>query len=261
MADPLAAVAISPRHDALAEEHFRSDRFQRKLDAATASVRLALIVAAKPYVAISGGKDSLCVSALVESVARDAVAHHWTDDELEYPEVVAWTTLAQRAGGGDFYVTLGRSEHAGWFVPWTDKPYWRDPLPGARRKTTYADAWMAYRGHDLTLLGTRAGESRKRRDWLYRVRAEQGAGMVYPVKGGTGLRCCPIWDWTEDDVWALIHGWGLPYCAAYDVLADIGVSRERQRLGPLPLTPRQTLADGWPDTLDRLEQRYGRRWA
>lgn len=253
--------ALSRRVDILGQEHFRSDRFQARLEEALRVVRHALASARNPYLAISGGKDSLVVAALCEVGAGRQITMHWTDDELEYPEIVGWMTLAQQAAGDALLITLGRSEHAGWFTPWMDKPFWREPLSGSHRKTTYADAWMARRGHDLTLLGTRAGESRKRRDWLLRVRAEQGASMIYPVSGGTGRRCCPIWDWTDDDVWALIAGWELPYCTAYDVLSDIGISRERQRLGPLPLTPRSTLRDGWPDLLARLEARYGERWS
>lgn len=244
----------------LEQEHFRSDRFQHKLFTALAVVRTALDSARQPYIALSGGKDSLAVAALVEMVAGETVTMHWTDDELEYPETVAWMEWAKAQAGDRLIITLGRSEHAGWFVPWTDKPLWRDPLPGSQRKTSRADDWMAYRGYDLTLLGTRASESRKRQQWLRRVRVEQGPGMVYPVSGGTGQRCCPIWDWTEDDVLALIAGWMLPYNTAYDRLHEIGISRERQRIGPLPLTPRRTLADGWPDLLERLEARYGRQW-
>lgn len=253
---PTAITAIGP----LEHEHFRSERFQARLITAMAVVRNALNTARNPYIAISGGKDSLVVAALAEAVAGDTVTLHWTDDELEYPETLQWMEWAKREAGDRLIVTLGRSEHAGWFTPWRSKPFWRDPLPGSQRKTISADNWMARRGHDLTLLGTRAGESNQRRTWLLHVRAEHGPAGIYPVSGGTGRRCCPIWDWTDDDVWALIAGWQLPYNTAYDRLAQIGIGRRQRRIGPLPLTPRQTLADGWPDTLSRLEERYGAHW-
>jgi len=41
---------------------------------------------------------------------------------------------------------------------------------------------------------------------------------------------------------------------------QIRVHRNRQRVGPLPLTPRHVLDEGWPDLLVSLEDRYQRRW-
>lgn len=252
-------VSVSGPALGLAAEHARSDRFRRRLAAALAVTTHALAQARRPYVAASGGKDSLVVMALALSV-RDDVTLHWTDDELEYPETVAYLAMLREVASDQLVVSLGRSEHAGWFTPWSDRPYWRDPLPGSHRKRVPADDWMASRGHDLTLTGVRAGESRKRRDWLLSVKASNGVPL-YAVRGGTGLRCCPIWDWTEDDVWAAIAHLGLPYNAAYDRLAEIGVPRHKQRIGPLPLVPRAYLAAGWPDLLARLEERYGPRWS
>jgi hypothetical protein len=189
---------------------------------------------------------------------RDDVVAAWSDDELEYPESITLMAGLQQALGAQFVVSLGFAQHAGWFTPWSSRPYWRDPLPGALRAGMDHDDWMALRGHDLTVLGTRAEESQQRRRWLL-AHAAGNAGL-YRVRSGTGLRCCPIWEWSADDVWALIAGWRLPYNRAYDVLEAIGVPRHRQRVGPLPLTPRAYLADGWPELLARLEARYGPRW-
>lgn len=238
---------------------FEQECFRVKLLHTLARVTAALRHGDRPYVALSGGKDSLVVMALVERV-RPGTTLLWSDDELECPETVAYMELMQRLAGDQLVTARGWAQHAGWFHPWRDRPFWREPLPGTVAAGMEADDWMARRGHDLTFLGTRARESRKRRNWLVGVRAIHGEPGVYPVARGTGQRCCPIWDWTEDEVWALIAGWRLPYNAAYDRLAEIGVSRERQRIGPLPLTPRAILAEGWPDLLARLEARYGQRW-
>ncbi len=58
----------------------------------------------------------------------------------------------------------------------------------------------------------------------------------------------------------MIAGMGLPYNPVYDRLAEIGIERERQRVGPLPLTPGWILERGWPEMYRDLVARYGPRW-
>lgn len=226
--------------------------FQAKMAVAQARIIKALKRSKRPYVAFSGGIDSEAVVILTLAVAPD-VSVFWSDDELEYPETVDLMTALH--GDGQFVIARGYAEHAGWFRPWRDEPFWRDPLPGTLTAGMEADDFMASRGHDLTLLGTRADESRKRRQWF------AANGGTYKVQTGTGRRCCPIHDWDKDLVWALIGASGIAYNRAYDRLTEIGIHRERQRIGPLPLTPRPILAEGWPELLDRLEARYQRRWS
>ena len=65
---------------------------------------------------------------------------------------------------------------------------------------------------------------------------------------------------TTDDVWDYIHSRGLDYCRAYDRLAEIGVGRHHQRVGPLPLSQGEHLWLGWPEMYVQLIRRYGLRW-
>lgn len=245
-------VATFPR-DAPEHQLFRAPRFREQLARALVVTGAALARSRRPVVAVSGGKDSTVVMALALSLRPDC-ALHWSDDELEYPETVAYMTMLNDLAGDQLRITLGRAVHAGWFRPWSRVPPWREPLPGSLTITCSAEAWAGHEGYDLTFTGLRASESERRARHLAR------RGMLYRIATGTGARCSPIADWTEDDVWALIAGWGLPYNAAYDRLRDAGIARERQRVGPLPLTPRSSLAAGWPDLLGRLEARYGPRW-
>ena len=231
--------------------HFRSEHFKSKQFAAYGVIQRALQGAKRPLIAFSGGKDSLAVLALVHAV-DPTVPLLWSDDELEYPETVEYLKTVRELAGDHMIVTLGHALHANWFRPWRNKPFHRDPLPGALHIGTYVERWQAAQGYDLVFTGLRAGESRaRRRNAMFR-------GDTYDT--ATGMRCTPVMDWTADDVWAMIAGLGLPYNRVYDILHQIGVAREGQRVGPLPLSPRHLLAAGWPYLLEWLEQRYGPRW-
>lgn len=239
----------------LEERHFQSERFKAKLYRSLAIVQSALRRNKRPYIAFSSGKDSVAVTALVHTIAPD-VQLVWSDDELEYPETVSYMADLRIVAGPQLTIATSYTTHAGWFRAWTDKPFWRTPFEGSLVLKERNREWMARLGFDLTFTGLRMGESKKRAAHLL------NRGYIYRVGGGKGAytRCCPLWDWTADDVWALIAGWRLPYNGAYDVMDAAGISRERQRVGPLPLTPRSILVECWPDLLGGLEKRYGKRW-
>lgn len=250
--------SVSPEaRRALSLEYATTNQHKHKVAQTVARIREALTASRMPYVAFSGGKDSLVLAWLVERITG-GVTLAWSDDELEYPETVEMMTTLHDTGSLAFAVTSGVSRHANWFAPWTDRPFWRDPLPGTIWIDGDQDDWMASQGYDLTFVGTRAEESRKRRDWLVYANATWGA--TYPTRSGTGTRCCPMWDWSSDDVWAYTVTHDVPVNPVYHRLAEIGVLPHKQRLGPLPLVPRAVLADRWPDLLTRLETRYGPRW-
>ena len=245
-------------------EAWASGRLTPRITSALAIVQTALGQSERPIIAFSGGKDSLCTMALVHAI-NPLVPVLWSDDELEYPEIVSYMrSVAICALGGsepDFIWLQGGSIHGGWFRPWAQEPFFREPdYRMVWRKPHQADSqdWARDEGYDLTFLGTRMGESRKRRDHLA---ASHAFGPVQAVRRGTGQHCTPVWDWTEADIWALIAGWNLPYVTVYDRLVAIGVERHRQRIGPLPLADRTPLQQGWPDLFARLVARYGdHRW-
>lgn len=230
---------------------FRLPGFQRKLKRARDVVAEALAVAEQPFVALSGGKDSLVVLALVREQRPD-VAANWSDDELEYPEQDGYLQRLRQEWGISLMITLGHARHGGWFDPWRRAPYWRRPHPAALRIDERVESWAPKQGYDLTFLGLRAEEAHGRRMFL------RAHGRL--ARTALGWRCSPLAGWTVADVWAAIAGLGLPYNPVYDRLAAIGVEREMQRVGPLPLTPGWILAAGWPELYRRLVERYGRRW-
>jgi 3'-phosphoadenosine 5'-phosphosulfate sulfotransferase (PAPS reductase)/FAD synthetase len=231
---------------------WRLSSTQRKLARSRAVIREFVGQVGRPYVAWSGGKDSLVCLALVadECPGVDAI---WSDDELEMPGVPEYVPAAAGALGARLMVTGGWAMHAGWFRPWTDRPFWRpadhiDAWPGMR-----IEEWTPQQGWDGAIVGLRADESRERSLHLAR------RGEIYRASTGQ-LICNPLARWTLDDVWAVIAGMGLPYAPVYDRLAVAGVPRSRARVGPLPLSPGWFLARAWPGLLERLKARYGDRW-
>jgi len=241
---PGAAAIARMIHPATLEAHVESAR---------RAIRDALRGKERPFVAVSGGKDSAVVMDLVLAIRPDATLF-WSDDELEYPGTVDYMTALKARHGDQFVTGLGWARHADWFDPWRDEPFFRDPLPGTVFVGMDADDYMASRGHDTTMLGTRAEESKARAAWLVEH------GPTYRVSRGTGLRCCPIWDWPVGYVYQYLEERRLPINAAYARLAEIGVSEDLRRVGPLPLARRDDLVNGWPDLYARLVDRYGHRW-
>lgn len=241
---------------ALREEdllRWRLPSFQRKLDRARERVRHALQESAAPYIALSGGKDSLVVAALVaeQRPGADAV---FCDDELELPVTVPY--LRQLAAYLGLKLRIGRCYSmapVGWIVPWTDKPFFRPPEPDMEDWGASVKAAALRIGYDGTFVGLRAAEAMIRRLNL------QKRGMQYGTNDGM-QHCQPIATWAVQDVWAVIAGMGLPYNPAYDDLAAAGIKREQQRIGALPLSPGWILQQTWPQLHRRLIARYGERW-
>lgn len=225
-----------------------------------ATIAEALTVCARPYVAVSGGKDSLVTLALVRRQRPD-VEVIWSDDEL----VEEATPGYVRALGGERLVIVqGFTDpqpdgaggwlngHAGWFHSWFWPPFFRAPEPDMLPIGQRVETWSRDAGYDLAFVGLRASERHYRR--MHAARR----GLLY--QSGGQWRCQPLAWWTVDDVWAAIAAWGLPYNPAYDDKARVGVPRERQRVGPLPYEDGWVLRAVWPDLHRRLVARYGDHW-
>lgn len=228
---------------------YRLPAMRRRIDRARDEIAEALRAIPNPYVAFSGGKDSLVTLALVREQQPD-IAVIWSDDELEYPEQPGYITGLARDWGLNLTVTLGYALHGGWFWPWRDAPFWREPLPGAVAVGERLETWAPAHGYGGTILGLRRQESARRRTYM-RVR-----GTLHDTVA-TGWRCNPIADWSVGDVWALIAGWDLPVNPVYDRLAAAGIERQMQRVGPLPLSPGWVLRAAYPQLWRALCERYG----
>jgi len=234
------------RADAL---HARSQRYRDLVSRTYADLAEQIVQAARPYVALSGGKDSLVAWAIASEI-KPGIPAIWCDDELEYDGTLE---LVRTLAGDRLVHVSGFAEHAQWFRPWRSEPFWREPDPAMIWTGARVEEWAPAQGYDAAITGVRGSESRMRR--LY----AQPRGMVYERVDKT-LVYQPIIRWSIDDVWAFIAVEGLPYHPVYDILSAARVRRDKQRIGPLPLSPRWILSLVDVTLPRRLEDRYGHQW-
>jgi phosphoadenosine phosphosulfate reductase len=232
------------REDAL---HARTRPFRQRVDRAIGEIETALELGRRWYVAFSGGKDSLVVLDLARLV-RPGITAIWADDELIHPGEEEFVLSFP-----ELQVVQGWARHAGWFDPWREEPFWREPLPQMRWIGQEMEPWSLTAGYDGCLVGIRAAEARHRR-----IATRRFGGLFQAVDGQ--WRAWPLRRWSDADIWAYIGDRGLHYHPAYDVYARLGMPRETWRVGPLPLSDAWVLRQGWPGLMERLEARYGRQW-
>jgi len=230
----------------------RSQSFRSRVDRTYNDLAEQMPLLRNAYVALSGGKDSLVALAIMTDLIPRITAT-WVDDELEHAETPIAVQRQSEHLGATFQTKLGTSTHNGWFVPWVDEPFWRDPLSEAGDARMPSTEWAPLHGFDAVVLGLRADEATYRRSHARRK------GTFYERANGLIVFQPLIW-WTIDDIWAFIASRELPYHPVYDTLARAGVSRELQRVGPFPLAPRWFLATVDPTLPARLEARYGHHW-
>ena len=101
-------------------------------------------------------------------------------------------------------------------------------------------------GVDVTVIGVRSAESpRRKANWRTFGRKRDGSWYV-----------CPIFDWTDADVWEYLDGHGMPHCSLYD--------EGFRRIGCVccPLSPNNMRRDAerWPKTANMLFLGHCRNW-
>ena len=218
----------------------RGAAFQRLLARTQRIIDAMLDVSRTPYVAFSAGKDSSVLLALVRAARPDVIAIY-TDDEWRLPEtdeLLAATPNLRRVARP--------VAHTEWFTAHADGPpadaEWLEDVP----------AWGRGLGYDGAFVGLRAEESRARRVLLH------SRGPLFWNARRHSWQCCPLRDWTTQDIWAYIQAWDVPYNRAYDVLAQLGVPITAQRIGPLAVerVPGRgqlaILRQGWPELWNRF---------
>ena len=220
--------------------HSRLSIFTYRVKSARAIITAALKEEPIGYVALSGGKDSTVVYALVREQCPFVPAV-WSDDAWWLPETLEYIRRLQGAGL-DVRQIRTNAHHADWFE--VEGQY--DGIPDYARR----------QGWGLCFLGLRQEESRARRLHLRKQ------GPLFKAQSDGFWHCNPIHNWGWRDVWAYILSNNLDYNHAYDHLQDLGIAPEKQRIGPLAVDrvlgygQLTILKRGWPDLFNRFAAEF-----
>lgn len=185
-------------------------------------------------VAFSGGKDSQCCYHLCKEAGIEFSAQY-SITRFEPPELIPFI----RANYPD--VTFRRNYKRSLVdeIGTRGLPNrWCRWCCGSKHQTTP--------GFDIAVIGVRAGESwRRAKNW--RSFGKKPRGNFY---------VCPVFEWSEDEVWEYLNERGIPHCCLYDQ----GFSR----IGCVccPLAPKNMRRDAarWPKTAEMLYQGHLKHW-
>lgn len=170
----------------------------------------------RPYIACSGGKDSLCVLHLIREQRPDTPAVYF-DAECAFPEVSDWldrtANVIRYPADEPILETIARlGLDAGKAL---EAATLQSTVYGPIRRL------IAQYGYDGVAYGLRGEEHRNRQ--IHRA----VRGPVFRYKRD-GLLCCqPIANWTYRDVWAFVAARELDYCAVYDRMWDMPEREQR----------------------------------
>ncbi len=170
------------------------------------------------YLAFSGGKDSQCIYHLAKEAGVKFDAHY-NQTGIDPPELVYNM----------------RKHYPDVIVEPYEKSMWQlireNGMPPIRT-ARYCCVHLKERGGEgrTVVTGVRAAESTMRKkNWgivnrcspkkserAFAFDPEQGERLMKmcPAKGK--IMVAPIFDWTDEDVWAYIRDRNLPYCSLYD---------------------------------------------
>jgi phosphoadenosine phosphosulfate reductase len=185
------------------------EKHKERVEEAKSIVQRALQTCKKPYVAFSGGKDSLCVLHLVSSIQKDVFVVHWDYGRYFIPRDLHKEILeiAKRLSSNVMVFTSDRYEKE------KRKAY---NVLGEEFFEKVAPK-LAEEGFDCVFVGLRKEESSSRR-----VRIKNKI-FITPIK-----EVCPIANWSWLDVWAYIVSNNIRYLSIYDKYGEVvGYDRVR----------------------------------
>ena len=176
-------------------------------------------------VSFSGGKDSTVCLDLVRSAIPDAPAAFFDSGcELQSTREIVKHYQVPTIHPRMSFPEMAR--YAGW---WGHPDPVDAGCPFAVKAVVIdepAEVFVVRERLRVSTIGLRAEES-KGRKINARVRGE-----LYQASDRT-WHLCPIAFWSTDDVWAYLASRELKYNSAYDRMTEMGIERERQRLGAL----------------------------
>ncbi|MFZ5986377.1 MAG: phosphoadenosine phosphosulfate reductase family protein [Bacillota bacterium] len=157
----------------------------------------------KFYVAYSGGKDSLCMTHLVLQRFPDTMILHWDFGKYYIPDNIREEIIANLKKIGGKNIRIETSEEYDKLkrqaINVLGKEMIEKLLPQLRSE-----------GYDVSFIGLRKEESRKRKR---RIEAQRNCSAIKEIY--------PLQDWSWLDVWGYIVSNSLPYLSHYDKYAPV----------------------------------------
>ncbi len=207
------------------EAHARvyAERLKQLEDASLNEIDGMLAQCQHPYVALSGGKDSMLMLYLVRQIKPD-IECIWVD-EWDTPDTWALLDWVEREWGNKVW-RVRHKYHPEFFARYGEHPVLNQPCRIDWHLEHYGD--LPPLGFDGVFVGMRRDESKKR-DWALRHQKTQY------LKYRQILRCAPLGDWRLYDAWAYTIAKGLPVHPAYARQLEMGIPLERARVGGLTI--------------------------
>lgn len=190
--------------------HAESRQFARRLDRARDYVAEALSACHKPYVSVSGGKDSVAMLGVVAEVCRKYRR-----------EITAWAHVSDASFPGTIETIRSACEIAGVPLVLDESPVSAWSVIGTQSQKRFGKEgfffsairnWLKESGCDLAFVGVRAAESKRRR------KAAKAHGHLFDTKvPAPHKQCHPLQWWSVEDVAAAIHYYGMPIHPIYQM--------------------------------------------
>lgn len=204
-----------------------------KLETAVERIRY-FCAGKKTLVAFSGGKDSQCCYHLCEAAGIDFDTQY-SVTRFEPPELIQFirdnypAVTFRRAYKRSLVEEIGDVGLPNRWFRWCCE---------AKHKKTP--------GYDVAVIGVRAAESARRaHNW-----------RIFGQKRDRSFYVCPIFDWTDADVWEYLNGLGVSHCKLYDE----GYTRIGCVCCPLAPSNMRRDAERWPKTANMLYLGHCKNW-
>ena len=221
-----------------------------KIQRAENIIRRAIAKDGNWSLSFSGGKDSTVMLDLVRKQASE-IDIIWFDDGWDYPETLIFIDAIQ-----------AQIERQIFHVPFPiTSRFWKKEIAYGGDNPEFDHigniSYKEWRGsYNGSFIGMRKEES------TIRYLTFQKRGPLYFHKELKHWHCCPLYDWTYQDIWGYIGVNNLAYNPAYDRLFSLGIPLEMLRVGPLTAWmvwqygALATLKRGWPDLFNRFVEKF-----